>query len=95
MIKIEIKDAVAQNFTSKKTGKPYFKQVAWAHVVDRNNKPEPYPTRIMLFLNTNEQGQPIPHDVGEYKLMPSSLSVGQFGDLQIGFVNLEPLKKAS
>jgi len=89
MIKIEIKDETGQEFISKKTGNKYYKQVAWAYTVDRDNKPEPYPTRIMLFLNTDERSNPITHPAGDYRLMPSSLRVDQYGGLEIGFINIE------
>lgn len=84
MIKIEIKDASVQtrNGNSPKTGKPYSirSQEAWAHTVNRAGNLNPYPEKITINLNDDQQGYP----PGMYQLQPQSIYVGDFGSLRLG-----------
>ena len=78
MIKIDIKstECTEKSGTAKGTGKRYsFKeQQAWAHLPG-----EPYPSKIKLTLNDDEQ----PYPVGSYTLAPDSLYVGDFNALAL------------
>lgn len=84
MIKIEVKSTEVRTVsgTSKKTGKGYTirDQEAYAHTLDKDGKPRPYPERISLQL---EQDQPA-FEVGTYAISPASIYVGDFGRLMLG-----------
>ncbi len=69
----------------------YYKQVAWAYLIDRDGVADPHPSKIQFMCGKDDNGQPQPVGVGTYTLHPSSLRVGQYGDLEIGFVNLHPI----
>lgn len=90
MIKIEVKDTNIEERQGKKA--PYWKQTAYAFTLDRDGKPNAYPERISLFVQKDERGFPQPYQPGMYQLMPNSIRVGRFGDLEMGFLNLQPLK---
>jgi len=94
MIKIEVAQEKVITKTNK-AGHPYYKQPVYAHLVDRDGQPKKYPEEMLLFLTKDERGNPISYPPGFYKLLPSSLRIGRFGDLEIGFINLEPIKKAT
>lgn len=72
-------------------GKPgmMHKQEAWAHTVDREGKPHPYPQRVSIDLDSKTGQGPWP--VGSYLISPSSFYVGSFGDLQMGRLQLVPM----
>lgn len=89
-IKIE-SDAIEKRMSKKQV--PYFKQTAWVPLVDRDGVVDPYPTKITFMVSKDQHGNPMPYPVGEYELHPSSFRVGNFGDLEIGFVNLVPIRK--
>ncbi len=91
MIRVEIKSAAVQRFVSKQE-KPYFKQTAYAFLYGRDEKPEPYPREIKFMVPKDERLEPIPFAPGNYSLAPSSFRVGRYSDLEIGFLNLVPLK---
>lgn len=91
MIKIQVSSIETVQRTSK-AGKPYYKQEAWAYLVNRDGVQEPHPSKIQLMVEKNQHGVPQPYQPGDYMLNPSSLRVGRFGDLEIGFVNLSPMR---
>lgn len=84
MIKIEVKSTEVRTVqgTSKKTGKPYTirDQEAYAHTLDKDGKPRPYPERISLQLEDNQPA----FEVGSYALSPAAIYVGDFGRLMLG-----------
>ena len=93
MIKIEIDHAEAIEKISKKTQKPYYKQFAWAYLVDQTNKKNKYPTKISLFVPVNEHGRPLVYKPGFYSLHVCSIGVDQFDGLEIGRTQLIPLEE--
>jgi hypothetical protein len=84
MIRIEVHSTEIREFSgvSKVTGKPFFmrKQEAWAHLYGSNGQMAPFPVRIELTLEDNQQ----PYPSGEYTLAPPSLYVDRFGGLTVG-----------
>lgn len=95
MIRITVAqaDARAIKFTDK-AGKPrvFYVQPAYAHTVDRQGNPPPYPEKIELGLDTDTNtGEPITWAPGEYQLHPSSVYVDRNGRLAVS-ARLAPLK---
>ncbi len=70
----------------------YYKQTAWAYLVDRDGVADPHPSKIQFMLPKDSAGNPVPVKKGRYTLHPASFRVGQYGDLEIGFVNLQPVR---
>ena len=92
MIKIEVvKDNTIER--TNKQGQPYWKQSVYAHLVDKDGQPKKYPEEMLIFLSKDERGNPVSYPPGIYKLMPQSLRIGRYGDLEVGFITLEPIKK--
>lgn len=91
MIKIEVKSADTTRSTgTTKAGKQFpRKQTAYAFTLDRNGNPNPYPERISLVIWDNEQ----PYASGIYELAPTSLYVGEYGELKLS-PHLVPAKVA-
>lgn len=87
MIKVSVKstDVRNQSGTAKATGKAYSLnfQSVYMFLVDRYGKPEPYPTKVEVILEKNEQGAALFWPVGEYTLAPESVYVNRNGDLAI------------
>lgn len=92
MIKIEVVKETTIERISKK-GTPYYKQPVYAHLVDRDGQLKKYPEEMLIMLQKDDRGNPISYPAGLYKLMPQSLRVGQYSDLEVGFITLEPIKK--
>lgn len=95
MIQISVKstDVRNQRGTAKASGKAYdinF-QTVWAHTSDRNGNPNPYPEKVEIILDKNEQGAALFYPVGEYTLAPNSIYVDRSGNLSIT-PRLLPLK---
>ena len=93
MLKIEIKSPLITEISgTSKAGKPYHmrKQAAWAHTFDTQGNPNPYPERIELTLNDQQDGFP----PGVYTLSDKSFFVGDFGRLEVGRLILEPVAGA-
>lgn len=86
-IKIEVKstEVATKSGTSAKTGKPYNirEQVGvWAYTADRHGNPHPYPQRISVQLQEDQDAYP----VGVYTVAPESFYVNRFGGLECGLV---------
>jgi hypothetical protein len=89
MLRIDIEsDKVIER--NKKSGGHYYQQEAYVHIVGRDG-PERYPQKIYLYVPV-EGGNPAPKKPGKYSLAPSSLRVSN-GQLELGFVNLQPLQQ--
>jgi hypothetical protein len=82
MIKIEIKSSEVSSRSGNSKGRDWHirSQEAWAHLLERNGSPSPYPQKIQLNLEDDQA----PYPVGQYALSDSSLYVGDFGRLQLG-----------
>lgn len=91
MIRIEVKtDAVnVKSGTSTRTGKPYSirEQEAWAHVLGRDGKPQPYPVSVVLPLGDDQP----PYPPGQYTLDPTCLYVDRFRSLTLSKARLMPI----
>lgn len=87
MIQISVKSTEVRNQrgTAKASGKPYDMnfQTVWAHTSDRNGNPNPYPEKVEVVLEKNDQGQALFYPLGEYTLSPSSVYVDRGGNLTI------------
>lgn len=96
MIQISVKstDVRNQRGTGKASGKAYDLnfQTVWAHTSDRNGNPNPYPEKVEIILEKNDQGVPLFYPVGEYSLAPNSIYVDRSGNLAISprLVALKP-----
>lgn len=95
MIQISVKSTEVRNQrgTGKTSGKAYDLnfQTVWAHTSDRNGNPNPYPEKVEVILEKNEQGQALFYPVGEYTLAPASIYVDRSGNLAIA-PRLVPMK---
>ncbi len=95
MIKVSVTstEVRTQSGNAKATGKPYSLafQTVWFHTFDRSGKANPYPEKVELILEKNEQGAPLFYPPGEYTLAPESVYVNRNGDLSIS-PRLVPLK---
>jgi hypothetical protein len=91
MIKITVAQTGVKNIngTSAK-GKPYSMsfQTAYAHTVDRDGNPPPFPEKFEILLDKDQQ----PYSVGDYQLHPSSVYIDQNGRLAVS-ARLTPLSK--
>lgn len=85
-----------QSGTAKASGKAYSLnfQTAWIHTFDRAGKKNPYPEKVEIILDKNEQGAALFYPVGEYSLAPESIYVDRSGSLAIA-PRLIPLKPAA
>lgn len=87
MIQISVKSTEVRNQrgNGKVSGKPYDMnfQTVWAHTSDRNGNPNPFPEKVEIILEKNEQGAPLFFPVGEYTLAPNSVYVDRGGNLSI------------
>lgn len=87
MIKIQISSEPlkVRDGTSQKTGNAYQirKQIAWAHMPGNQ-----YPLQILITISKDKA----PYGPGEYKILPTSLIVNQYKQLQFKEqLELEPL----
>lgn len=87
MIKVQIgnEPLKVRDGVSKTSGNPYQirKQIAWAHMPGNQ-----YPLQILIFISKDKA----PYAPGEYKILPSSLVVNQYKQLQFkDQLELEPL----
>lgn len=88
MLKIEVKTSEVNERSGTKNGRDWKirTQEAYAHIVNRNGSPSPYPEKILLNLdngNSNRAPQQ-PYAIGTYYLSDSSVYVGDFSALRLG-----------
>lgn len=101
MIKVSVTstEVRTQSGNAKATGKPYSLsfQTVWFHTYDRSGKPNPYPEKVEIILDKNDQGAPLFYPVGEYTLAPESVYVNRSGDLSLSprLVALKPAAVAA
>lgn len=93
---IEVKtDAVeTRQGVSSRTNKPYTirSQAAYITCYDQSGQKAPYPERISLNLDDNQQAYP----VGHYLLdTDKCIYVGDFGRLMLGRPKLTPVKNSN
>ena len=97
MIKVSVTSTEVRNQSgnAKATGKAYSLnfQTVWMHTYDRKGHPNPYPEKVEIILDKNEQGAALFWPIGEYTLAPESVYVSRNGDLAI-LPRLVPLKPA-
>ncbi len=96
MIKVSVTSTDVRNQSGnvKATGKPYSLnfQTVWFHTFDRTGKPNPFPEKVEIILEKNEQGAALFYPAGDYTLAPESIYVSRNGDLSIS-PRLIPLPK--
>jgi Helix-destabilising protein len=87
LIKFTITSTELRNHrgVSKSNQKPFdmYFQTAWAHTTDKSGAPHPYPQRVEIMLQKNQQGEPVPYAQGEYQPSPASFFVDKF--MNMGF----------
>ena len=87
MIQISVKstDVRNQSGNAKASGKPYSLnfQTVYAHTYDRNGKPNPYPEKVEIILEKDENGAPMFWPLGEYTLAPESVYVDRSGNMAV------------
>ncbi|EJE52912.1 Helix-destabilising protein [Acidovorax sp. CF316] len=97
MIKVSVTstDVRNQSGTAKASGKAYSLnfQTVYFHTHDRTGKPNPYPEKVEIILEKNEQGAALFYPAGEYTLAPESIYVDRTGNLAIS-AKLNPVKVA-
>jgi hypothetical protein len=93
MIRITVAQTTVKELqgTSKTSGKPYHLrfQNAYAHTLDKDGNPPPYPEKFEIMLDT---GAP-PYAPGDYTLSPSALYIDRDGRLACS-PRLTPVKPA-
>lgn len=91
MIKITVAQSTIKEVKgiSAKSGKPYHMrfQTAYAHTVDKDGNPPPYPEKFEVILDTDAP----PFTPGDYTLSPSALFIDKDGRLQCA-PRLTPLR---
>ena len=96
MIKVLIKNTDIEAFSGvgKVSGKPFSvrKQTGWAYIADRNGKAQDFPERIDIALQSKDGVDQPAYPVGEYTLSPLSVSKGDYDQLQIRNVILDPVR---
>lgn len=94
MIKITVAQSTVKEVKgiSAKSGKPYHMrfQTAYAHTVDKDGNPPPYPEKFEVILDTDAA----PFAPGDYTLSPSALYIDKDGRLQCA-PRLTPLRAKS
>lgn len=101
MIQISVKSTEVRNQSgnAKASGKPYSLnfQTVYVHTFDRNGKPNPYPEKVEIILEKDDNGAALYHQLGEYTLAPQSLYVDRSGNLAISprLVKLNPKPQAA
>lgn len=92
MIRITVAQTTVRELkgTSAKTGRDYHLrfQTGYAHTVDRDGNTPPYPERVEIPLERDQQ----PYTPGEYTLSPSAVYVDRDGRLSIS-PRLTPVRK--
>lgn len=87
MIKITVTSAAVrrQQGVSKGTGKPYDMsfQTVWMHTYARDGQPNPYPEKVEVILDKDQDGAALFYAPGEYQLHPSSIYVDQRGNVAV------------
>lgn len=95
MIKVSVTSTEVRNQSgnAKASGKPYSLnfQTVWMHTHDRTGKPNPFPEKVEIILDKNDQGAALFYPIGEYTLTPESVYVDRGGNLAIS-PRLVPLK---
>ena len=95
MIRVSVKSTEVRNQSgnAKATGKPYNLdfQTVYVHTSDRKGNPNPYPEKVEILLERDQNGAAMFYPIGEYVLAPASIYVSRTGDLAIS-PRLTPLK---
>ena len=82
MIKISVTSTEVRNQrgTAKASGKAYDLnfQTVWAHTSDRNGNPNPFPEKVEIILEKNEQGAALFLLVQGLQKVPACHSGGSF-----------------
>jgi hypothetical protein len=94
VIKVSVPKGPTRNMSGigKTSGKPYNMdfQTVYLHTVGRDGAVAPFPEKVEIILDKNEQGQPMAYPPGEYQLHPSSVYVGRDGNPAVA-LRLAPL----
>ena len=87
MIKVSVPAVVTRNMSGvgKTSGKSYNMdfQTVYVHTIGRDGKVAPFPEKVEIILDKNEQGQPLVYAPGEYQLHPASVYVDRSGNLAV------------
>ena len=91
-MQITVEDTQLETRTKAGGKGTYQVQKAYAHTFNRNGTPKRYPEEIVIFPQRDPAGNPTPYQKGDYQLAPDAISVKN-GFLDLGFINLIPVKK--
>jgi hypothetical protein len=87
MIKVSVPAVLIRNMAGigKTSGKAYNLdfQTVYFHTVGKDGKPAPFPEKVEIILEKNDQGQSVSYAVGEYQLHPASIYVGRDGNVAV------------
>lgn len=88
MLKIEVKSTEINERSGVKNNRDWKirTQEAYAHYVNRNGTPAPYPEKILITLDNGNSSRPdqSPYAIGTYYLHPCSFYTGDFNSLRVG-----------
>lgn len=83
MIKITVAQTTVKEIKglAKASGKPYHMrfQAAYAHTLDKDGNPPPYPEKFEVMLDTDAPA----YAVGDYTLSPSAVYIDRDGRLAV------------
>ena len=82
MLKVSVPQVQTRTITSK-AGKQFVLQTIWLHTFARDGKPNMYPEKTEVFLDRDQQGQPLVYQPGDYQLHPSSFYVDSRGNIAV------------
>jgi hypothetical protein len=82
MLKVSVPAVQTRTITSK-AGKQFVLQTIYLHTFARDGKPNMFPEKTEVFLDTDQAGQPKVYQAGDYQLHPSSFYVDQRGNIAV------------
>lgn len=87
MIKVSVTSTEVRNQsgTAKVSGKPYSLnfQTVWVHTFDKHGTANPYPEKVEIILEKDQQGAALFYTPGDYILHESSVYVDRSGNLAV------------
>jgi len=93
MISVEIKSDAVESRNGKNG--IYYKQTGYVPMMNIDGVADFYPSKIQFMVFKDDKGNPQPYPVGNYVVHPSSFRINKYGDLEIGFLRLHPVKNAT
>jgi hypothetical protein len=101
MIKVTVTSAAIrrQQGVAKSSVKPYDMsfQTVWMHTFTKDGQPNPYPEKVEVILDKDQDGAALFYAPGEYQLHPSSIYVDARGNVAVAprLVAIKPVPRAA